>query len=196
MQGIAPLLMREISRMHPDWQVQDLSRQSTGLTVRRHFDWPVRIVDEMDAQNLTLVVVFLGPNDPWDMLVDGRRHVFPSPGWALNYALRVDEVLAAAVERQVRVIWVGLPAMKEGRVRDGAVLQNHIFHERASQWGTDYLATEPLIGTLTTAFQKFKLREDGQRVNLRADDGIHLAPSGLRMINQSLLEHIQKAQQP
>lgn len=196
MQGIAPLFMRDIMRLHPDWQVQDLSRQSTGLTLRQHFDWPVRMVDEMDAQNLTLVVIFLGPNDPWDMLADGRRHVFPSPGWALNYALRVDEVLSAAVQRQVRVIWVGLPVMKEGRIRDGAVLQNHIFHERAAQWGTDYLATEPLIGTLSTPYQKFKLKEDGQRVNLRADDGIHLAPSGLRMINQALLDHIAKALQP
>ena len=114
----------------------------------------------------------------------------------MNYALRVDEVLSAAVQRQVRVIWVGLPVMKEGRIRDGAVLQNHIFHERAAQWGTDYLATEPLIGTLSTPYQKFKLKEDGQRVNLRADDGIHLAPSGLRMINQALLDHIAKALQP
>jgi len=196
MQGIAPLFMRDIMRLHPDWQVQDLSRTSTGLTMRRYFDWPARMTDEMDAQSLTLLVIFLGPNDPWDLVVDGQRHLFPSPGWALNYALRVDEVLAAAVQRQVRVIWVGLPAMQEGRIRDGAVLQNHIFHARASQWGTDYLATEPLIGALSLPFQKFKLKEDGQRVNLRANDGIHLTPSGLRLINQALLAHLEQARQP
>jgi hypothetical protein len=196
MQGIAPLFMREITRLHPDWEVHDLSRQSTGLTVRRYFDWPTRMMDEMDAKSLTLLVVFLGPNDPWDMLVEGQRHLFPSPGWALNYALRVDEVLAAAVERQVRVIWVGLPSMQDGRIRDGAVLQNHIFHARATQWRTDYLATEPLIGLLSEPFQKFKNKEDGQRVNLRANDGIHLTPSGLRLINQALLAHIEQARQP
>jgi hypothetical protein len=53
-----------------------------------------------------------------------------------------------------------------------------------------------LIGTLSTPYQKFKLKEDGQRVNLRADDGIHMAPSGLRMINQALLDHIAKALRP
>jgi hypothetical protein len=105
-------------------------------------------------------------------------------------------VLAASVQRQVRVIWVGLPAMQEGRIRDGAILQNHIFQTRASQWGTDYLATEPLIGTLSSPFQKFKLKEDGQRVNLRANDGIHLTPSGLRLINQALLAHLEQARQP
>jgi hypothetical protein len=196
MQGIAPLFMRDIMRLHPDWQVQDLSRQSTGLTLRSYFDWPVRIADEMDAQSLTMVVIFLGPNDPWDILVDGRRHSFPSPGWALNYALRVDEVLASAVQRRVRVIWVGLPSMQDGRIRDAAVLQNHIFHARAAQWGTDYLATEPLIGALSEPFQKFKLKENGQRVNLRANDGIHLTPSGQRLINQALVAHIEQAQKP
>ncbi len=196
MQGIAPFFMRDIKRLHPDWQVHDLSRPSTGLTVRRYFDWPARMADEMDAQSLTLVVIFLGPNDPWDMLVDGQRHLFPSSGWAFNYALRVDEILAAAVQRQVRVIWVGLPAMQEGRIRDGAALQNHIFHARAIQWGTDYLATEPLIGVLSAPFQKFKIKADGQRMNLRADDGIHLTPSGLRLINQGLLAHIEQARQP
>ena len=196
MQGVAPLLMRDLTRLHPDWEVHDLSRQSTGLTVRRYFDWPQRIVEEMDAKSLSLVVIFLGPNDPWDLVVDGQRHGFPSPGWALNYALRVDEVVAAAVERQVRVIWMGLPSMREGRVRDGAVLQNHIFHARAQNWGTDYLATEPLIGVLSEPFQKFKLGADGQPLNLRAEDGIHMTPTALRLVKQALLEHIQKAAQP
>lgn len=196
MQGVAPLLMRDLKRLYPDWEVYDMSRQSTGLTVRRYFDWPTRIVDEMDAKNLTLVVVFLGPNDPWDMVVDGQRHLFPSPGWALQYALRVDEVVAAAAERKVRVIWMGLPSMREGRVRDGAILQNHIFHARAKNWGTDYLATEPLIGTLSEPFQKFKRGPDGQAVNFRAEDGIHMTPSGLRVVKEALLDHIQKAAQP
>jgi uncharacterized protein len=196
MQGIAPLLMRDLSRLHPDWVVHDLSRQSTGLTVRRYFDWPARIVDEMDAKSLNLVVIFLGPNDPWDMRVDGQRHVFPSPGWALNYARRVDEVVAAAVQRKVRVIWLGLPTMPEGRIKSGAILQNHIFHERALNWGTDYLATEPLVGILSEPFRKFIQTAGGQTVNLRAEDGVHLTPSGLRLIHQALLAHIQNARQP
>jgi hypothetical protein len=33
-------------------------------------------------------------------------------------------------------------------------------------------------------------------VNVRAQDGIHLTPSGLRMISQALLAHIEQARQP
>jgi len=194
MQGVAPLVMRQWAVQHPDWQMQDLSRQSTGLTVKRYFDWPAKIVEEMDAQSLTLVVVFMGPNDPWDMVVEGQRHVFPSSGWAYHYALRVDEILAAAAQRGVRVIWLGLPAMREGRLKEGAALINQVVHARVKTWGADYLATEPLIGVLSEPFKKFKLDEKGQSVNLRADDGVHLTPAGLRKIQQALQSHVEQAQ--
>lgn len=191
MQGVAPLVSRELSRRYPDWFMLDLSRQSTGLTVRRYFDWPARIIEEMDAKKLSLVVIFLGPNDPWDLVVDGRRHVFPSPEWAQQYALRVDEILSAAKARDVKVIWLGLPAMREGRVQQGAVVQNQIFYHRAKAWGTDYLATEPLIGALSEPFQKFMPDDAGQPVNLRAGDGIHFTPAGLHRIKQALLQHLE-----
>lgn len=196
MQGVAPLVSRELSKRYPDWFMLDLSRQSTGLTVRRYFDWPARIVEEMDAQKLSLVVVFLGPNDPWDLVVDGRRHVFPSPDWAQQYALRVDEILSAARQRGVKVIWIGLPSMREGRVQQGAVVQNQIFYSRAKAWGTDYLATEPLIGALSEPFQKFMPDASGQPVNLRAGDGIHFTPAGLHRIKQALLKHLEEEIKP
>jgi hypothetical protein len=196
MQGVAPGVMRELAQRHPDWQLRDLSRQSTGLTVKRYFDWPAKIIDDMDAQSLTLVVVFMGPNDPWDMVVDGQRHVFPSSGWAYHYATRVDDILAAAAERQVRVIWLGLPSMREGRIKDGAALINQIVHARVKAWGADYLATEPVIGLLSEPFQKFKRDDNGQAVNLRAEDGVHLTPAGLRRLQQALLGHIEQAVQP
>lgn len=196
MQGVAPLVSRELSRRYPDWFMLDLSRQSTGLTVRRYFDWPTRIIEEMDAQKLSLVVIFLGPNDPWDLVIDGRRHVFPSPDWAQQYALRVDEILSAARARDVKVVWVGLPAMREGRVQQGAVVQNQIFYNRAKAWGTDYLATEPLIGALSEPFQKFMPDDAGQPVNLRAGDGIHFAPAGLHRIKQALLNHLEQEIRP
>jgi hypothetical protein len=192
MQGVAPLVIRELGKRHPDWESFDLSRQSTGLTVKRYFDWPARIIEEIDAKKLTLVVVFLGPNDPWDIYEPGRHLVFPSPQWAEHYASRVDEVLNHAKARGVRVIWVGLPSMRDGRVRDGAIVQNYVFSERARAHGTDYLATEGLIGPLSLPFKR-TLDETPPVLDLRAADGIHFTPAGLRKISTALLAHIAAA---
>ena len=196
MQGVAPLVMRELARQHPDWEMSDLSRQSTGLTVRRHFDWPQRIAQEIEARQLTLVVVFLGPNDPWDLVVEGQRERFPSTGWAWRYAQRVDEIQAAAARRQVRVLWLGLPSMPEGRLREGALIQNRVFHERAKAWRSDYLATEPLVGLLSEPPRRHGRDAQGQPVALRAEDGIHFTPTALRRIRDALLAHIEQARVP
>lgn len=193
MQGVAPLVIRELSRQHPDWQLRDESRQSTGLTVKRYFDWPGRIIEAMDEQQLTLVVVFLGPNDPWDIHEPGRHLIFPSPEWQERYASRVDEILLAAKARGVRVLWIGLPTMREGRVHNGAVVQNRIFYQRAWQHGTDYLSTEALVGPLSAPFQKHQPQANGSPVLLRADDGIHFAPAGLQRVKQAVLEHLARS---
>lgn len=193
MKGLAPPLMQALAQTHPDWVLADLSRQSTGLTLRRYFDWPRRIAQEIDARQLTLVVVFLGPNDPWDLVQDGQRHGFPSTGWAWHYAQRVDEVLAAAAARQVRVVWLGLPSLPEGRLHQGAQVMNRIFHERARAWRSDYLATEPLVGKLSEPADRWGRDAQGQPVLLRTADGIHFSPTGLRRIRDALLAHLEQA---
>jgi hypothetical protein len=194
MQGIAPLVIRDLSLKHPDWQMTDLSKQSTGLTSRKYFDWPRTIQQEIQAQNLSLVVIFLGPNDPRDMYLPDKRVSFGKPEWLENYAARVDEILANAVQNQVRVIWLGLPAMREEPLHRGAMVSNHVFHDRAQAFGTDYLATEPLIGLVSLPFKKFMRNENGLSVNLRGEDGTHFTPAGLHKIKQALVEHIEKAQ--
>lgn len=204
MQGVAPLAIRELARQHPDWQMWDESRQSTGLTVKHYFDWPARIIEAIDQRQLTLVVVFLGPNDPWDLYDPGQHTVFPSPQWTARYAGRVDEILSHARRRDTRVIWIGLPSMRDGRVRDGAILQNQVFAERARAHGTDYLATEDLIGPLSRPFQRHldppadrPASEPAARtVNLRAEDGIHFTPAGLQRVKQALLAHLEAASPP
>lgn len=196
MQGVAPFVMRELSLAHPDWQLTDLSKQSTGLTSRRFFDWPRTIAQAIDSQQLTAVVIFLGPNDPRDMLLPDKRLAFATPEWLENYAQRVDEILTHAAQRQVRVMWVGLPAMRDERLGRAVMVLNQVFHDRAQAFGTDYLATEPLIGVASLPFQKYLRDANGQSVSLRAEDGTHFSPAGLRTITHALVQHIEKAQQP
>jgi len=196
MQGVAPFVMRELRQAHPDWQMTDLSKQSTGLTARRYFDWPHTIAQAIEAQQLTWVVIFLGPNDPRDMFLPDKRVSFATPQWLENYAARVDEILAHAVQRQVRVIWVGLPAMRDDRLQRGVAVLNPVFHDRAQAFGTDYLAIEPLIGVASLPFQKYQRDATGQSVSVRTEDGTHFTPAGLHKITQALVQHIEKANSP
>lgn len=64
MQGVAPIVMRELKTTHPDWLLRNESQQSTGLAVKRRLDWVEKIKREIVDYQLTTVVIFLGPNDP------------------------------------------------------------------------------------------------------------------------------------
>jgi uncharacterized protein len=197
MQGVAPWVIRSLGRAQPEWQTEDLSRQSTGLTARRYFDWPARIAKEVADNKTTAVVLFLGPNDPQDIVdAQGQRHVFPSAGWQTTYAARVDEVLQLAKQHSTYVLWVGLPAMREPRLQRGAQVLNRIFHDRAMAHGTDYLSLEPLLGVANRPYQHTILDAQNRVLTVRASDGTHFTPAGQQRIEHAVLLRLQEAAQP
>jgi hypothetical protein len=196
MQGVAPLVINQLRKENPKGIFVDLSAQSTGLTVRRYFDWPTKIKDETLNRGFELIAVFLGPNDPWDIYEGAKRFAFGTPEWEDKYRDRVIEVMQFAQDKKVHVIWIGLPNMKEDRVKRGAVVQNKIFKEQASLFNFDYLSTEDFLGGLDEPFKKF-IDEPGKgQVMLRADDGIHFTQAGLRLISARLYELIKKQAKP
>lgn len=190
MQGVAPLAIAELRHQFPKGRYLDLSKQSTGLTVRRYFDWPTRIKDEIVKQKLNLVVIFLGPNDPWDIYDGAQRHVFPGEAWQAKYRERVAEVLQFAQAHQTRIIWIGLPSMRNERVRQGALLQNWIFYEETHKYGFIYLPTDDLLGSPEQPFKKFIDDPVRGQITVRSEDGIHFKPEGLDLIKQRLLTSI------
>jgi hypothetical protein len=196
MQGVAPLVINQLRKENPKGVFIDLSAQSTGLTVRRYFDWPTKIKDETLSRGFELIAVFLGPNDPWDIYEGAKRYAFGTPEWEEKYRDRVIEVMQFAQDKQVHVIWIGLPNMKEDRVKRGAIVQNKIFREQASLFSFDYLSTEDLLGGLDEPFKKFVDEPGKGQVMLRADDGIHFTQAGLRLISARLYELIKKQAKP
>jgi hypothetical protein len=188
MQGLAPLTIPQIKKSYPKGFFSDQSKQSTGLTVRRYFDWPTRIKEEIDDKRFDTLVIFLGPNDPWDIYEGGKRLIFPSDDWIAKYRSRVVEVMEYCRSKHVRVVWIGLPNMRDERLQKGASVENRIFREEAKNFGFDYLSTEEIIGPLNEPFRKYIDDPQKGRVTVRADDGIHFTPSGLRLINATLVE--------
>lgn len=190
MQGIAPIIMRQLKASHPEWLLRNESQQSTGLTVKRRLDWVQKIKTEIVEHKLTTVAVFLGPNDPWDIYEKKQVIRFPSPEWEAIYSARVSEICEFAKEKKVHLIWIGLPTMKEKRVHSGATVQNPIFRDNMKRYGFDFISTEALIGYLDQPYVRAMTDETGKKINLRADDGIHFSPRGLQRIAAAVVKTI------
>ena len=118
MQGVAPHLSNTLLKRH-GIRTTNLSRQSTGLAYPGFFDWPRTVEKTLrEHPRIRLMVVFLGPNDPWDMPQGkGKPFLrFRSPAWEQAYRQRIDAVLGHAREHGVQVIWVGPPNMRQDRL--------------------------------------------------------------------------------
>ena len=187
MQGVAPLVISELKKIYPDGKYFDLSQQSTGLSVRRNFDWPLRIKEESIKEELNTLVIFLGPNDPWDIYSNKKRYHFPSEDWQTIYRDRVTEILTFAQSRGIHVVWIGLPNMDVERVRAGAIVQNSIFKSETEKFHFDYISSEDLLGNFDEPFKKYIQDPLKGPVLARANDGVHFSVYGYRLIGKQVV---------
>lgn len=192
MQGVAPKVISRMRKDYPKGVFVDLSKPSTGLTARRYFDWPAKIKEESIKHGIRVIVIFLGPNDPWDIYEGRKRYAFPSESWEEKYRSRVDEVLDFAASSGIRVIWIGLPVMREERTRLGAIIENRIFQGEVHKYNFDYLPTEDFLGSLDDPYTKYIEDPKKGKLAVRLDDGVHFTALGLRMISSRVDELIRK----
>lgn len=192
MEGVAPHIalwlkkrgIRSINR----------SRLSTGLTYpnAKTRDWP-REVEQALASNarLKLIVVFLGPNDPWDMpnpQAKGRFLKYASPEWEAEYRRRISRILDAAASHGARVIWMGLPPMRKAKLHEQMKYLDGVM--RAETRGRAiYVPTWNLLSSESGAYAD-RVNIGGRVVGVRAKDGIHFTSAGQRLLARAVQAHI------
>jgi len=192
MQGVAPHMA---NTLHKNFNIDsiDLSRQSTGLAYPSFFNWPQTVEKTLQTDpKIRLMVVFLGPNDPWDM-PDGKGRPFlrfETPDWEIAYRQRIDSILDAAHAHAVQVIWVGPPNMFKDRLSTGMAYLRDIYASEIQRYQQHYLSANDILGYQTSDFSYYLPGDEGKKVKIRVDDGIHFTPTGQRMIADGVLSLI------
>ena len=192
MQGVAPHMA---NTLHKNFNIDsiDLSRQSTGLAYPSFFNWPQTVEKTLQTDpKIRLMVVFLGPNDPWDM-PDGKGRPFlrfETPDWEIAYRQRIDSILDAAQAHAVQVIWVGPPNMFKDRLSTGMAYLRDIYASEIQRYQQHYLSANDILGYQTSDFSYYLPGDEGKKVKIRVGDGIHFTPTGQRMIADGVLSLI------
>ena len=195
MQGVAPIAINSLQKTYPKSQFVDLSKQSTGLTVKRYFDWPTKIKEGIAKENYKVIVIFLGPNDPWDIYENKKVYKFPSKEWEALYQERVEDVLSFAKDHGAKIIWIGLANMNEERLKTGAIIQNRVFKNETQKYGFQYISTEEIVGPLDQPYKAYIKDPVKGDVLMRGSDGIHFTPTALRLISQRVVNAIAQLDQ-
>lgn len=192
MQGVAPHLSNSLRKRYQIKSV-NLSRQSTGLAYPGFFNWPQTVARTLDSSpNIRLMVIFLGPNDPWDMPQGkGKPFLrFKSPDWESAYRQRIDAILEQAREHQVQVIWVGPPNMQKPRLSSAMAYLSGLYQEQVGLYQQHYLSANPVLGYKDDTFSYTLQNSQGKRVKTRVDDGIHFTITGQKLIAEQILSMI------
>ncbi|SQI42834.1 Protein of uncharacterised function (DUF459) [Leminorella richardii] len=197
MQGVAPHMMKTLSKEFGIKSI-NLSKQSTGLAYPGFFNWPKTIEETLEKEgNVELLVVFLGPNDPWDMppAKNARFLKFKSPEWETLYRTRIAAILESAQRHHSHVIWVGPPNMRKPALSDGINYLNMLYHSEVTAAQQMYISANEIFGYQGVDYSDY-LEDGDKKIKLRTDDGTHFTPTGQRMIAQRILSVISVAAPP
>ena len=192
MQGVAPHLANSLRKRYQIRTV-NLSKQSTGLAYPGFFNWPKTVAETLAHEpNIRLMVVFLGPNDPWDMPQGkGKPFLrFKSPEWEVAYRARIDSILDQARAHNVQVLWVGPPNMEKPRLSTAMGYLSGLYQQQTELFGQHYVSANPILGYADDGFAATVLTPEGKRVKVRVDDGIHFTITGQKMIAAQVLSLI------
>lgn len=195
MQGVAPFVQQRLKKSKID--SINLSKHSTGLSYPNLFDWPMTIEQTLQKhKEIKVLVVFLGANDPWNFAdpnkPKGSYLRFKTPAWDAVYQQRIGRILTAAAKSNVRVIWLGIPFMRDKQLNEHVMHLNTLYEASLSGRGM-WLPTEKLLSGDQQGYRD-ALMLDGKLRKVRGKDGVHFSRYGQQLLADYILSHLQLEQ--
>jgi uncharacterized protein len=172
---IGQLLIDEL----PDdlFDVEVAARNATGLTNPEFFNWEINAQQEIAARAPDAVVMVIGGNDGFNVLIGDQLYGWQEPEWLTEYARRAAVVMRALGSGGERpVYWVPPPTARDDEQSAIYETQNRAVDEAAAAVpGARYV---DIFNTINDGEYSDELRIDGDRVLARQADGIHFTREG------------------
>lgn len=195
MQGVAPIVQKKLLS---DYQINtiNLSKQSTGLSYSSFFDWPKTVEQALiDHPKISLVVMFLGPNDPWDIPdpenKGGTYIKFQSPRWESIYREKIKRIITATQQHQAKLIWLGPPNMKKDKLNQQMIYLMSVIEDEVGKNHAIYVDTREILGNKNNVFSDSVINNEQQKTKVRSGDGIHFSSAGVKILAENIESHIQ-----
>ena len=185
MQGVSMTLTPQLKRRN--LQVIDMAKQSTGLTYTKFFNWNEALENALEENpNIDIIVVMLGANDPWNI---GRVR-FGTPEWDSIYTERIQAIIEAAKAHDAFVFWYQVPLVKNKKLSAKIEHLNTLYQAQDDQERVFFLETNPIFAP-DGEYLPERENAKGNKVRIRANDGIHFSGYGSRLLSSLLLEKLE-----
>lgn len=170
----------------PGIHFKRLGKVSSGLARPDFFDWEKTLASLADAMKPSTAVIMIGTNDNQSLTrSDGSTAHFGAGGWQNEYTRRIERIFALLHNSNpdVKIFWVGAPIMGRADLRRDVSRINRIIGGFCEQReNCHFIDTWDVLADDKGRFTNFLVDNTGERVRVRADDGVHLSHSGARIL--------------
>ncbi|ACT04910.1 conserved hypothetical protein [Dickeya chrysanthemi Ech1591] len=191
MEGVAPHVIKMLRDRYSVAGI-DLSKRSTGLTYPHFFNWPLILSRELEKrQDIGVLVVFLGSNDPWDMPSGNGKNFlkFESPAWESAYRDRIRSILHSAREKRISVIWISPPNVENKKLNHGINYINDLFESEVKAGNEISIRVNEIFGYQREVYSP-DMEKNKAKVRIRTNDGVHFSLTGQKMIAERIFSKI------
>lgn len=189
MQGIAPHMQKYLQGLGID--SINLSKQSTGLSYPKFFDWNNTIKKTLESdENIKVLIIMLGANDPWDMPAKNGKYLkFESDEWIAEYQMRMRDIIEFSKNRHVGIIWITPPNMKKDKLNHQMIHLNDVMVSELNKHNIQIIDSRPIMGGSNNHYNDY-LEKDGKKIKVRSADGIHFSPEGQRILAKEVQSYL------
>lgn len=183
MQGIGMTLARTLSKQ--GFKVKNIAKQSTGLTYQSFFNWSKATKQAFkENPNISVLVVCLGANDPWDM----PKKRFGKDEWNEVYNARIREIIDIAMQNHAVVVWYEVPALKNQTLNTKVAFLNTLYKKNIEENGGLFISADDIL--VNRNFTPYLKNEQGKSTLVRTSDGIHFTLYGSSILTQSFMDRL------
>jgi hypothetical protein len=197
--GLWSGLSTVIKRQCPDCRLYRHSKIGAGLTRPDFLTWFESLPHSLDEEKPKIAVFMIGANDRQGLRdINRKGYVFRSEGWRSIYTARIKSLIDLMRDRDIKVVWVGLPIMlKEDDDNDARYLDK-VFESAAKETGTSFLELSHSFLDEEGKFTTHLADRKGKPQQIRHSDGIHFTGYGYELLANKAwqeVERLLKAQQ-
>jgi hypothetical protein len=166
----------------PGIKVVERTSGSSGFVRIDHFNWPEEITRIVETEKPAAVVMMVGSNDRQQMRGSATRTEKLSDAWSKEYEARATVFAGLVSERNVPLIWVGMPAFKSSSMTSDMLAFNDIYRRVAENAKGEFVDVWDGFVDENGAFVMSGPDINGQPVKLRSSDGINMTKAGKRKL--------------
>ncbi|WP_246746019.1 DUF459 domain-containing protein [Ciceribacter sp. L1K22] len=164
----------------PGVVVSERSKGSSGLVRDDYYDWAAELPTLLDSEKPEILMVQLGANDRQQIVTPQGSYDFKSPQWSLEYERRIGEIAKLASDRNIPLLWVGLPAFRSSKFTADAITLNSLYRSTVTAAGGEFIDIWEGFVDVEGRFVVTGSDINGQQVRLRGSDGIGMTQAGKR----------------